>query len=152
MVANLTTMAVVTTTTTVLKLMKEKFHHCLSMCKSLDYQVILSSVAGKKALELIAPDKIIYDYAIEMCQTAALEEMFGHTEEVSELVFRIGCLSRSHLFCRDLTSSISIYYYLIELTTIVCLPYLCSASSVTIKLKYFCTDCYTKSIQMINNC
>lgn len=65
----------------VLKLLKEKFHHCLNMCKSLDYQATLYSTIGKAALELIEPDKIIYDYAIEMCQIAALEEMFGHPEE-----------------------------------------------------------------------
>lgn len=51
------------------------------MCKSLDYQATLSSTAGVTALELIAPDKLIYDYAIEMCQSAALEEMFGQLEE-----------------------------------------------------------------------
>lgn len=68
-----------------LRLLKDKFHHCLNMCKSLDYQATLTSTIGKVALELIAPDKLIYDYAIEMCQTAALEELFGHPEEVSEL-------------------------------------------------------------------
>lgn len=65
----------------VLRLLKDKFHYCLNMCKSLDYQATLSSTIGKAALELIAPDKLIYDYAIEMCQTAALEEMFGQPEE-----------------------------------------------------------------------
>lgn len=65
----------------VLRLLKDKLHHCLNMCKSLDYQSTLSSAIGKAALELIAPNKIIYDHAIEMCQTAALEEMFGHPEE-----------------------------------------------------------------------
>jgi serine/threonine-protein kinase ULK/ATG1 len=51
------------------------------MCKSLEYQATLSSAIGRTALELIAPDKLIYDYAIEMCQTAALEEMFGQPDE-----------------------------------------------------------------------
>lgn len=51
------------------------------MCKALDYQATLSSSIGRAALEMIAPDKMIYDYAIEMCQTAALEEMFGQPEE-----------------------------------------------------------------------
>lgn len=68
-------------TTIVLRLLKDKFHHCLDMCKSLEYQATLSSTIGRAALELIAPDKLIYDYAIEMCQTAALEEMFGQPEE-----------------------------------------------------------------------
>lgn len=66
---------------TVLRLLKDKFHHCLNMCKSLEYQTTLSSTIGRAVLELIAPDKLIYDYAIEMCQTAALEEMFGQPEE-----------------------------------------------------------------------
>lgn len=65
----------------VLRSLKDKFHHCLNMCKSLDYQATLASVVGRTALELITPDKLIYDYAIEMCQTAALEEMFGQPEE-----------------------------------------------------------------------
>lgn len=69
----------------VLRLLKDKFHHCLNMCKALDYQTTLTTTVGKAALELITPDKLIYDYAIEMCQTAALEELFGHPEEVSEL-------------------------------------------------------------------
>lgn len=68
-------------------MLKDKFHHCLNMCKALDYQATLSSTVGRTALELIAPDKLIYDYAIEMCQTAALEEMFGHPEE---------CFNRYH--------------------------------------------------------
>lgn len=65
----------------VLRLLKDKFHHCLSLCKSLDYQATLSSTVGKTALELIEPDKLIYDYAIEKCQIAALEELCGHLEE-----------------------------------------------------------------------
>lgn len=65
----------------VLRLLKDKFHHCLNMCKSLDYQTTLSSTIGKAALELIEPDKLIYDYAIEKCQIAALEELCGHLEE-----------------------------------------------------------------------
>lgn len=64
-------------------MLKDKFHHCLNMCKSLDHQTTLTSTIGKAAL--VEPDKLIYDYAIEMCQTAALEELFGHPEEVSEL-------------------------------------------------------------------
>lgn len=69
----------------VLRLLKDKFHHCLNMCKALDYQTTLNTTLGKAALEYIKPDKLIYDYAIEMCQTAALEELFGHPEEVSFL-------------------------------------------------------------------
>lgn len=68
----------------VLRQLKDKYHHCLNMCKTLEYQATFSSSTGKAALELIAPDKLIYDYAIEMCQTAALEELFGQPEECFE--------------------------------------------------------------------
>lgn len=39
----------------------------------------------RKDLDSIIADKIIYKYAIEMCQSAALEELFGHPEEVCHL-------------------------------------------------------------------
>lgn len=82
----------------VLRLLKDKFHHCLNMCKALDYQTTLSTTLGKAALELIKPDKLIYDHAIEMCQTAALEELFGHPDEVS-------------FFYQIPKEEISIYYF-----------------------------------------
>lgn len=65
----------------VLRSLKDRLHHCLNMCKVLDYHATLSSTIGKAALEATTFDKIIYDYAIDMCQTAALEEMFGNLEE-----------------------------------------------------------------------
>ena len=39
--------------------------------------------ASKKDLESIVAEKLIYNYAIEMCQSAAVEELFGHPSEVS---------------------------------------------------------------------
>lgn len=36
----------------------------------------------KKSVEGITADKIIYKHAIEMCQSAALEELFGNPDEV----------------------------------------------------------------------
>ena len=38
--------------------------------------------ASKKELESIVAEKLIYNYAIEMCQSAAVEELFGHPAEV----------------------------------------------------------------------
>lgn len=51
------------------------------MCKSLDANGVYNS-ANKKNFEGITADKLIYSYAIEMCQSAALEELFGQPEEV----------------------------------------------------------------------
>lgn len=36
----------------------------------------------KRDLDSINADRIIYKYAIEMCQSAALEELFGQPDEV----------------------------------------------------------------------
>ena len=66
--------------------MKDHFHTCLDKCKSLTNNDIISSLS-KKELELISADKLIFDYAIEMCQSAALEELFGDLEMVRCFLF-----------------------------------------------------------------
>lgn len=65
----------------VLRTMKGRFHQCLSMCKSLDVSGS-SATNDKRNFEGLTADKLIYNYAIEMCQSAALEELFGLPEEV----------------------------------------------------------------------
>ena len=65
----------------VLKQLKQRFHQSLDLCKSLDMRQVLKKIE-KKDLDGIMADKIIYRHAIEMCQSAALEELFGHPEEV----------------------------------------------------------------------
>ncbi|XP_035225469.1 serine/threonine-protein kinase unc-51-like [Stegodyphus dumicola] len=65
----------------VLHLMKEHYHFCLSMCKSLNTPGLLQSVGVDPATSEITADKILYNYAIEMCQSAALEELFGEPKE-----------------------------------------------------------------------
>lgn len=59
--------------------MKNLFHECLAMCKSLTSDSMISNLS-KKELEGVSADKLIYNYAIEMCQSAALEELFGDVE------------------------------------------------------------------------
>ncbi|RWS17161.1 serine/threonine-protein kinase unc-51-like protein [Dinothrombium tinctorium] len=63
-----------------LREMKDRFHLCLSKCKSIDGNKLFTS-ANLKGLEGITADRLIYDYAIEMCQSAALEELFGQPQE-----------------------------------------------------------------------
>ena len=41
----------------------------------------------KKDVEGITADKIIYKHAIDMCQSAALEELFGNPDEVGFHLF-----------------------------------------------------------------
>nr|XP_042909510.1 serine/threonine-protein kinase unc-51 isoform X3 [Parasteatoda tepidariorum] len=65
----------------VLHLMKENYHFCLSMCKSLNTPGLLQSVGVDPAASSITADQILYKYAIQMCQSAALEELFGEPKE-----------------------------------------------------------------------
>ncbi|XP_054715170.1 serine/threonine-protein kinase unc-51-like [Uloborus diversus] len=65
----------------VLHVMKEHYHFCLSMCKSLNTPGLLQSVGVDPSASDITADKILYNYAIEMCQSAALEELFGEPKE-----------------------------------------------------------------------
>ena len=61
--------------------MKDRFHDCLNTCKALDCSAIISA-STEKAIDNISADKLLYNYAIEMCQSAALEELFGRSTEV----------------------------------------------------------------------
>lgn len=62
--------------------MKNIFHECLAKCKELTSDTLIANLS-KKELEGVSADKLIYNYAIEMCQSAALEELFGDIEVVS---------------------------------------------------------------------
>lgn len=70
-----------TTVRNVLHNMKEHYHYSLSMCKSLNSPGLLQSVGVDPSTSDITADKILYNYAIEMCQCAALEELFGDPKE-----------------------------------------------------------------------
>lgn len=65
----------------VLKTLKLRFHQCLSACKSLDTKSINKQME-KSDLQGITADRIIYKHAIDLCQSAALEELFGNPDEV----------------------------------------------------------------------
>jgi len=62
----------------VLKTLNSRLHQVLSALKVFSKSV---DSLSKKDLEGITADKLIYDYAIEMCQSAALEELFGNPDE-----------------------------------------------------------------------
>lgn len=66
---------------TVLKTLKIRFHECLNACKVLDTKSINKQME-KSDLQGITADRIIYKHAIDMCQSAALEELFGNPDEV----------------------------------------------------------------------
>ncbi|XP_072376530.1 serine/threonine-protein kinase unc-51 isoform X7 [Diabrotica undecimpunctata] len=65
------------TVKTVLSTMNAKFKSTLQECKQLNSTGLLNKVGGSG----ITADKIIYNYAIQMCQSAALDELFGNPED-----------------------------------------------------------------------
>ncbi|KAG8182072.1 hypothetical protein JTE90_008607 [Oedothorax gibbosus] len=65
----------------VLGQLKESYHLCLRMCKSLNTPGLLQSVGVDPATSSLTADKILYKYAIQMCQSAAMQELFGDVHE-----------------------------------------------------------------------
>lgn len=67
---------------TLLKQMNERYHRCVSVCKHIQQRLgITMQNALTPQVVIATADKLIYNYAIEMCQTAALDELFGNPQE-----------------------------------------------------------------------
>ncbi|XP_058803342.1 serine/threonine-protein kinase ULK2 isoform X3 [Phymastichus coffea] len=58
----------------VVSAMNEKFRSCLTECKQLNSAGLLRQTGA-------TADKILYNHAIQMCQSAALDELFGNPAE-----------------------------------------------------------------------
>ena len=65
----------------VLATLNERFRHCLSMTKMLNSENLLGDSGLEPHSTPCTADKILYNYAIEQCQAAALDELFGNPEE-----------------------------------------------------------------------
>lgn len=66
-----------TTVKNVVSTLNTKFRTILMECKQLNSTGLLNKIGTTD----ITADKIIYNHAIQMCQTAALDELFGNPEE-----------------------------------------------------------------------
>ena len=65
----------------VLATLNERFRHCISMTKMLNSENLLADSGLEPQSTAFTADKILYNYAIEQCQAAALDELFGNPEE-----------------------------------------------------------------------
>ncbi|XP_034240338.1 serine/threonine-protein kinase unc-51 isoform X2 [Thrips palmi] len=65
----------------VVGIMNQKFRQCLADCKQLNTPGLLQKAGVDPATTNIAADKILYNHAIQMCQSAALDELFGNPED-----------------------------------------------------------------------
>ncbi|XP_050717032.1 serine/threonine-protein kinase unc-51-like isoform X2 [Eriocheir sinensis] len=63
----------------VVGVLNERFRQALNVCKDLSSAGPVSAIDSKTST--ITADRLIYNYAIEMCQSAALDELFGKPEE-----------------------------------------------------------------------
>merc|ERR1719178_450154 len=61
--------------------MNERFRHCLSMSKMLNAENILVESGIEPTDTTVTADKLLYQYAIEQCQSAALDELFNNPAE-----------------------------------------------------------------------
>ena len=66
---------------TVLATMNERFRHCISMTKMLNSENLLADSGLDPSTTAITSDRILYNYAMEQCQSAALDELFGNPGE-----------------------------------------------------------------------
>lgn len=65
----------------VLATLNERFRHCISMTKMLNSENILTESGLEPHSTALTADRILYNYAIELCQSAALDELFGNPDE-----------------------------------------------------------------------
>merc|ERR1719167_1387246 len=61
--------------------LNERFRHCLSMSKMLNAENILLESGIDPNDTSFTADRILYHYAIEQCQSAALDELFNNPGE-----------------------------------------------------------------------
>ena len=61
--------------------MNERFRHCLSMSKMLNAENILVESGIDPSDTGLTADKILYHFALEQCQSAALDELFNNPGE-----------------------------------------------------------------------
>lgn len=61
--------------------MQQTLHRCMDWCRRLSQQGVLQASASSSSTPPLTADRLLYNYAIDMCQTAAMGELCVHTEE-----------------------------------------------------------------------
>lgn len=70
-----------TTVKNTLATLNERFRHCLSMSKMLNAENILAESGIDPNDTTLTADRLLYNHAIEQCQSAALDELFDNPGE-----------------------------------------------------------------------
>uniref|UniRef100_A0A131YI83 Serine/threonine-protein kinase ULK/ATG1 n=1 Tax=Rhipicephalus appendiculatus TaxID=34631 RepID=A0A131YI83_RHIAP len=64
-----------------LRNMQQTLHRCMDCCRRLSQQGVLQASASTTSVPPLTADRLLYNYAIDMCQTAAMGELYVHTDE-----------------------------------------------------------------------
>ena len=83
--------------------MNERFRHNISMTKMLNADNLLHECGidtDKNNVNVLA-DRVLYNYAIEQCQSAAVDELFGNQGEC----FQVGIKLKNVIKCKCFVSS-----------------------------------------------
>ncbi|XP_038059194.1 serine/threonine-protein kinase unc-51-like [Patiria miniata] len=67
--------------------LNDRYHQCLGRCRSLYDRNMSRARDVERDRSLITADKLMYNYAVELCQSTGLDELFGNPQE---------CASRYH--------------------------------------------------------
>ncbi|XP_071790723.1 serine/threonine-protein kinase ULK2-like isoform X1 [Asterias amurensis] len=67
--------------------LNERYHHCLGRCRVLYDKNMSRARTVERDRFMITADKLMYSYAIDLCQSTGLDELFGNPQE---------CVSRYH--------------------------------------------------------
>ncbi|XP_072033413.1 serine/threonine-protein kinase unc-51-like [Amphiura filiformis] len=62
---------------TIVMSLNDRYHLCLAKCRGLYDKSILHAPGVEPDTSMITADKLMYSYAIDLCQTAGLDELFG---------------------------------------------------------------------------
>ncbi len=86
----------------VLATLNERFRHCISMTKMLNTDNILSECGLDPQNSSSTADHILYQHALEQCQSAALDELFGNPGECFQVMNNaiiLVNLKYNYMFC-----------------------------------------------------
>lgn len=64
-----------------LRNMQQTLHRCMDCCRRLSQQGVLQASASTTSVPPLTADRLLYNYAIDMCQTAAMGELYVHTDD-----------------------------------------------------------------------
>ena len=83
------------TVKSLIRSLNERNHRCLNRAKVINQQMLIRVKDLDTSVLTLSADKLIYQHALEMCQVAALDELFGDAQQCKERYEKAAVLLRS---------------------------------------------------------